>query len=512
MVLNFSIDHASDVPIYEQISQQLRAMILQGHLAAGSRLPGMRELAKQLGVSLNTVHAACNLLIADRLLNTLRGSGTFVCELPEVASGSNLRTATELHGAAVVSQMDWSSFDFRLEEYIHPPPPRIEGLVNMAKATPDPALYPFERIKQVVSNMLWNPRELFFEYGHVQGYQPLVEHLERQMALRGVPMAPGENEIIITGGFQRALSILLQLLLRPGQRIAVENPTFSAIVNQLHSAGIPYVALEMDAEGLRTDQLERQLQEGGIAAVVSIPAYHNPTGITMSLRRRQALLKLAMQYGVPVIEDDWGFELRYDARQQQPLKAMDTSGHVIHVGSYSKSFLPGLRIGWITCPARLAPSLLIAKMGSDRVDNFFLQALLHEFITRGHYDRHLRQVLREYRRRWKLMCSLLEQQLPAGCSFTAPLGGFCIWLNLPPGWQSARLLPLARLRGVEFLPATYCTLDRSDRNALRLSFSRVDCPQIERGILALCQLLCELTLQPALVMGHATGNEEQSNE
>ncbi|MCB1215835.1 PLP-dependent aminotransferase family protein [bacterium] len=489
-------------PVYEQLAQQLRQMIRDGLLDPGSKLPGMRELAARLGVSLNTVHAACNLLIADNLLITRRGSGTFVCERPDVVLGMNLRTAGELLAGCTAPRMDWSPLDFPADDFIHPPPPRLKGLVNFAKASPDPTLYPFDRVKKVVSNMLWNPQELLFEYGHVQGHQPLVEHLERQMALRGVPMAVGENEVIITGGFQRGLSILLHHLVRDGRRILVEDPGYSAVVNLLHSERIAHCGVPLDDQGLDSAALRRELERGDVAAVICTPDFHNPTGICMSKARRRELLALAQEFAVPLIEDDWGTELRYDGVRHPPIKALDGGGHVIHVGSFSKSFLPGLRIGWITCPADLAVSLLIAKKGTDRVDNFFLQALLHEFIMRGYYERHLRSVLRSYRRRRDLMCSLLDRHLPRGCGFSRPQGGFSVWLRLPPGWSSGRLLPLARNRGVEFLPGSYCSVDRRDLNALRLSFSRTEPAEIERGILSLCSLLQDCSRRPASVLGN----------
>ncbi|MEZ5339738.1 MAG: PLP-dependent aminotransferase family protein [bacterium] len=499
----------SSQPVYEQLALQLRQMIRDGLLEPGCKLPGMRELAAQLGVSLNTVHAACNLLIADNLLITRRGSGTFVCQQPDVVLGMNLRTASELLADSTAPRMDWSALDLAADDFIHPPPPRLKGLVNLAKASPDPALYPFDRVKKVVSNMLWNPQELFFEYGHVQGHQPLVEHLERQMALRGVPMAVGENEIIITGGFQRALSILLHHLVRDGRRVLVEDPGYSAVINLLHSERIAHTGIPLDDEGIDPEALRRELERGDVAVVICTPDFQNPTGICMSDGRRRELLALAQEFAVALIEDDWGSELRYDGVRLPPLKALDGGGHVIHVGSYSKSFLPGLRIGWITCPADLAVSLLVAKKGTDRVDNIFLQALLHEFILRGYYERHLRSVIRSYRRRRDLMCSLLEQHLPASCRFRKPQGGLSVWLQLPAGWKSGRLLPLARQRGVEFLPGSYCSVSRLDGNALRLSFSRNEPAEIERGILSLCSLLQDCSRRPASVPGNSDKGSTQ---
>jgi 2-aminoadipate transaminase len=356
--------------------------------------------------------------------------------------------------------------------------------------------------------MLWNPRELFFDRGHPQGFQPLVEHLEKTMALSGIPLAPGENDIIITSGFQRALSVVLRLLLRPGQKVAIEAPTYSAIINLLLAERIDHVAIPMDAEGMDTEFLASVLAQGEVRAVITIPTFHNPTGITLSPSRREHLLRLAVRHRVPLIEDDWGRELRYDGSAPPPLKALDPGGYVIHIGTFSKVFLPGLRLGWVTCPSELAPTLVAAKLGADQGDSFFLQALLHEFIRRGHYARHVRHVRAEYRKRRTAMCRLLSRHLPPGCSFTVPQGGFSVWVTLPPTLRSLPLFIRAREAGLEFLPAAYCMPDRRDAPALRLAFSRCSLEQIETGIPRLCDLLARCSADPALLERDASSFEE----
>jgi 2-aminoadipate transaminase len=352
--------------------------------------------------------------------------------------------------------------------------------------------------------MLWSPQEMFFDSGHPQGYLPLVDHLEKQMALLGVPMAPGENDIIITSGFQRALSVLLRLLVKPGGKVAIETPGYSAIINLLVAEGIPWVAIPVDSEGMETSALAATLARGDVQAVITMPTFHNPTGATLSPARRGQLLQLAAQYDIPVIEDDWARELRYEGTAAPPLKALDGGGYVVHIGTFSKSFMPGLRLGWITCPSALAKLLVYAKLGADQGDSYFLQAFLHEFISRGHYARHLRHVLAEYRKRRNALCRQLTRHLPAGCRFLAPTGGFTVWLELPPAIESLRLLPLARQLGIEFLPAAYCLPDRRDTHALRLAFSRTTVPQIDQAIPALCQLISRCLENPALL----TGGEE----
>jgi 2-aminoadipate transaminase len=187
---------------------------------------------------------------------------------------------------------------------------------------------------------------------------------------------------------------------------------------------------------------------------------------------------------------------------------MDPGGYVIHIGTFSKVFLPGMRIGWITCPAAISVPLVKAKVGADVGDSYFLQALLHEFILKGHFEKHVRRSVKEYRQRRDVMCDILRKFLPAGCRFRIPSGGLSIWVELPESIQSLPLLSLARDAGVEFLPSAFCMPDRKDKPALRLSFSRTPVDEIEAGIKILCSVIADCVDNPELLKSTASGYEE----
>ncbi len=498
--MDLKIDKNSKVPAYEQLRKQVRQLVEDGLLAAGTRLPSVRDLARKLGVSVKTVRTAYDELAAENIIETRHGSGTFVTAHPTVAMGTNLRTREEMGGPlSELPPMRWEPFDFKSEFFMMPPPRNPAKLIRFTQASPDPALFPFDRIKQVATNMLWDPKEFFFDIGHPQGFQPLVEHLEREMALAGVPMAQGENDIIITGGFQRALSLVLGLVLRPGQKVAIESPSYSGILNLLLAQRIEFEPIPVDASGMDTDYLASVLQQGEVKAIITIPTYHNPTGVVMSQARREHLLRLAARHRTPIIEDDWGRHLRYEGEAPQPLKALDPGGYVIHLGTFSKCFLPGLRIGWLTTPAALSVPMLRSKVGADSSDSFFLQVLLHEFISKGHFTKHVRRSVKEYKRRRNTMVKALKECLPASCHFHVPTGGLTIWLSLPPGIMSLPLLSLARQAGVDFVPASFVMPYRQDAPALRLSFSRNEITEIERGIKILCELIHKCVEDPGLL-------------
>lgn len=508
--MNIRIDRESKQPVYEQIREQVEELVRDGLLPAGTRIPSVRELALALGVSVKTVRSAYDELGARNIIETRHGSGTYISSDPDIVVGDNLRTREEMSDSLEdLPPMRWEPYFFRSEFFGMPRSKRHgQGLIRLSQATPDPGLFPFERIKQIATTMLWYPKEFFFDYGNPQGYQPLVEFLEKEMALAGVPMAQGENDIILTGGFQRALTLVLDMIIRPGQKVAIETPSHTSILNLLISKRIEYVPIPMDGDGMDTDYLATVLAQGEVRAVITIPTFHNPTGITMSKARREHLIKLAARHRLPIIEDDWGRMLRYEGEALAPLKSLDKGGYVIHIGTFSKCFLPGLRIGWITCPAEMSVPLVRAKAGSDVGDSYFLQALLHEFILKGHYEKHLRKSIKEYRQRRDIMCETLAKHLPKSCRYRVPQGGFSVWVELPDRMQSLPLLSLARDAGMEFLPAAFCTPDRKDMAALRLSFSRHSVQDIEVGVKALCSVIADCIDNPRLLEAAATSYEE----
>lgn len=507
--MNLSIDKRSEEPVYEQIRRQIVELVQSGLLEAGTRIPSVRQLALSLGISKNTAALAYEELAAQHVIETRRGSGTFICDRPDVVMGVDLSRRQEMVAElGDFPPMRWEPYFFRTEFFRMPLSKRSGEMIRFTQAYPDPALFPFDRIKQVATNMLWYPKEFFFDIGNPQGYQPLVEHLEKEMALAGVPMAEGENDIILTGGFQRAVSLLLDFILQPGQKVAIESPSYSNLLNLLIAKRIEFVPVPVDGHGMDTEYLAGVLARGEARAIITTPTFHNPTGVTMSQERREHLLRLSMQYRIPVIEDDWGRLLRYEGSDVPPLKELDRGGYVIHTGSFSKCFLPGLRIGWITCPAAISLPLVRAKSGADCSDSYFLQALLHDFIQKGHFDRHIRKLRKEYKLRRDVMCRVLSERLPEPCRFRVPQGGLSVWVELPDGMSSLSLLTLARQAGVDFLPAAFMMPDRRDAPALRLSFARNTAEDIEVGVKVLCSVIADCVEQPGLLDGLRTGYED----
>ena len=505
-----SINRSRKDAVYCQIRDGVIELIAAGMLRPGDKLPGTRELACQLGVSRKTVLQAYLELAADNYVESRPGSCTVVLDRAKLASGQTQPHSTvplellepqrdeeaPVHPLPDADPMDWEPYQLTGSYFAKPIyEKRWHGQdewISFSRAIPDVRLFPFERIKKVSGQMLWDPQSYFFDYGHPQGYFPLVEHVEMQLAKEGVPTGAGLNDVVICSGFQVALSLLLQLLLEPGDCVAVEDPTFNSILNLLAARKAPCRGIPMEPDGMDVDYLERVLERDKPRLIITIPTLHNPTGAVMSREKRLRLLELAQRHSVPIIEDNWSMMLGLDGRREPSLKTLDGGGHVIQVGSFSKAFLPGTRVAWACLPGGISTSLVKAKRAFDRSDSYFLQTLVYEFIRKGFMDLHCRKVDRIYKARRELMDEVMRQHFPSEVGWKKPPGGFSFWASLPAPHTSEQLLEKAIKHGVEFNIGNYFYVDRRATGNLRLAFSTLTQPQIRQGIRRLGRVLSDL--------------------
>lgn len=505
------IDEHSETPLYQQVVDAIKAMVEDGRLPGNTRIPSSRQLSEELNLSRKTVLTAYQILMADHYLETRPQSGTYVVDRSAIKHRDGFRSTSSTSApeppAVETAAFDWNAFAVPNTFFALPRQREAtehgQEVINLIQATPDPHLFPFDKIKQIAQSMVWNPKDYFFTYGHAQGFQPLVEHLEQRMALEGVAMAPGQNDIVMVTGFQKGLNLLLDLIAHEGDTIVIEQPTYSSILNLLIARRFEYVGIPMDRDGMRADKLEQVLKSKTVKAIVTIPTCHNPTGISMGLERREQILALAAQYRIPVIEDDYALDLRYDGPKLPSLKALDTEGAVLHIGSFSKVFLPGLRLGWVTAPSTAALQLVRLKRAVDQSDSYFLQAFLHEFIKRGYYDQHVRLATRTYQSRRDALIEGLEQYLPPGVTFTRPNGGMSLWIDLPTQWQSLPIYHLAREEGVEIAVAPFFWPGKTDSNGFRIAFSLHHEATLREGARRLGQALMRLVDDPKLYEHYA---------
>ncbi len=479
MHLEIRTDRDGDKPLYLQIADSISRLIASGVLGAGERLPTVRALALQLKVTRVTVHNAYSHLQAEALVESTVGRGTFVSGEAggqEPAEGRGSRRAgshpDRWHGPEEMGLLLLHDRD----------------LESLALAEPDPRLAPAEEFMGVLKSLSAGDLPLL-RYGATEGDPKLRELLARRLAPRGIRCEAGD--ILVTTGSTQALSLTVQALARPGDKVLVESPAYFGFLSLLRALEIHAVPVPMDTEGPMPDALERLVLRERPRLLYTTPTFHNPTGVTMSLERRRRLLDIAGRYGMPIIEDDIFHALSYQPEIPAPIRALDDRGVVYYVDSFSKSLLPGLRIGYVVAPQ--AQRRVIASLHSAATlgNAHILQRALAHFLEDGSYDAHLRRVIPHYRRRRDALLRALKNEMPREVSWTSPGGGFCCWLTLPEGLSSDEVFRVALQRGVAFAPGRLFDVHPRRPDHARLCFGTLPPERMEKAVGVLARIVRE---------------------
>jgi len=477
--MRIPLNRQSSNPLYQQIWSHLRHSILSGGFAPETRLPAVRELARDLGVNRITVETAYAELEAEGLIDKRVGSGTYVLPLavPRVASGKTSdrewpiwqQELASLEGQSVLSP------EAMLRAAGHPDP------ISFAGGFGDSRLYPAQDFRKVLQAALRRDGLEALTYGASNGLAALRGTIAHVLASQGLPVQP--DNILITAGSQQALALIAQLLLKPGDVILTESPTYSLALDLFRALKLSIVGVPMDEEGMRIEGLETMLQRYHPKLIYTIPNFHNPTGSCMSGSRRRRLIVLADRYNVPVLEDDFVGDLRYDGRAQPALKSLDPGGGVIYVSTFSKMLMPGLRVGFVAADGPVYDRLVRFKRVNDLATSNLVQHALEAYVTVGRYQAHLRRSCQAYRKRRDAMTVAINRHLPADVVFRPPQGGLFVWLTLPEGFSAENLLPEACGEGVNFSPGKAFFPDGRDGDrCLRLNLAMQRPEEIEEGI------------------------------
>jgi len=374
-----------------RIYRQLLDAIIDGRLRAGERLPPSRELARRLDVARNTVAVAYERLLAEGFLVARVGNGTYVSEAAPVATQS--RRAPSGHD--VRPRPIWRTLPVGTTK----PSP----LYNFSVGVPDAALFPLETWRRLVGREVRRATVGSGQYGDPAGHEPLRAAIARYASVAHSVRA-GADDVIVTQGAQQAIDLVGRVVVEPGDLVAVEEPGYRQARLVFETLGARVAPVPVDADGLDVAAIP-----SGVRLVYTTPSHQFPTGVPMSLARRGALLDWARAEGALVIEDDYDSEFRYSRRPLEPLQSIDREGRVIYIGTFSKTLLPLLRIGYLVAPASLQPALGAAKWIADRHGEIFTQAALARFLEEGLLARHVRKATRVYAERHELVLDLLER-------------------------------------------------------------------------------------------------------
>lgn len=473
---------------YEALANAMAAEIRSGSLAVGARMPSLRQVIVQHGVSQSTVFRAYYLLEEWGLIRAQERSGYYVARGATVSGERAPRPARTLADSAKV---DISELVFSvLEAAKHP------GVVPLGSAFPSPLLFPLPRL----AKSLAQSARLISPWSTVVDLPPGNEALRQQIALRylGIGLSQPMEEIVVTNGALEALNLCLMAVTRPGDVVAVESPGFYAALQAIERLDLRAVEIPVDPlTGLDLDALAQALERHPIRACWFMTNYQNPTGATLSLEKKKALVELLAQHDVPLIEDDVYGELHFQADYPLPAIAFDNKGLVMHCSSFSKTLAPGYRIGWAAAGG-FTDKVQRLKLMTTLSASIPAQAGIADYLQHGGYDKHLRKLRAALRAQRDAMDAALRRWMPPSVRWTLPAGGYFVWLEFPDEIDALELHRLAIEQGFSLAPGPIFAVTRAFRNCVRLNFGHPCSAEIDRAMRVLAELV-----QQAIQRGNA---------
>jgi GntR family transcriptional regulator/MocR family aminotransferase len=489
--LAFTPDRDHLEPVYCQLRDYLRELIVAERLPRGAKLPATRELASSLGLSRNTVTQAYEELIADGLAAAHVGQGTFVATTsrPAAPAARTSRATDEARRGFV-----WSGlFALRARTLTVPsaftqrPGPRrpIRWDFRGGQVALDtlPSAEMRRAFGQTLGTRLTDVAGLQSPYG----LTALRREIARYLVSRGITCDTAD--VAVVNGAQQAIDLAARVLLDPGDSVVLEQPGYFGARVAFTACQATVIGVDVDDEGLLTDDLARVLRARRVKLIYTTPAAQSPTGVVMSEARRRSLLALADEHQVPILEDDYDSELRYEGPPVAALKTLDRAGQVLYVGTFSKVLFPGLRVGYVVAAPPVLEKMMAARWNADVTTNVVAQAALAHLLATGGLGRHLKRVRSVYATRLAAMLGALAAAMPEGVTWTRPRGGHSVWVTLPAGIDADALLQSAIEAGLHYTSGdVFCGEGRGARQ-LALSFANLAPAAITAGITLLGDLV-----------------------
>jgi 2-aminoadipate transaminase len=377
-------------------------------------------------------------------------------------------------------------------------------IISFGGGLPAPDVFPVEDFAAACDRVLREFGAQALQYGTTEGYLPLREMIARHTARYGIKITP--DNILITSGSQQALDLLGKVFINPGDRILVEEPTYLGALQAWNAYGAEYVTVPIDENGMITEALEEALRSGPKFIYV-LPNFQNPTGVTLSVERRQTLIELADRYGVPVVEDDPYGQLRFEGSHLPSVVTLDGQfretgsspyrGNVIYLSTFSKTLSPGIRLAWVVAPQEVIRKLVQAKQGADLHTATFNQMVAYEVSRGGFLDRHVWMIRRVYNERRNTMFEAMEEFFPEGVHWTRPQGGLFLWVTIPEEMSSKEVLVKAIEQKVAFVPGDSFYARGGGHNTMRINFSYATPEKIRLGIERLGRVIREKMMENA---------------
>lgn len=368
-------------------------------------------------------------------------------------------------------------------------------IISFAGGFPGSESFPGEELAEVARDVISRRGAIALQYGPTDGLLELRAYIAAGMRRHGAEVGP--DNILITSGSQQALDLVCKIFLNPGDSVIVERPSYMGGLGAIYNYEGSLMGIPLDQDGLQVDLLEERLQKLSMSGALMpkfayvIPDFQNPTGICLSAERRRRLLELAHRFHFLILEDSPYVDLRFEGEQIPSVLSFDSSGRVIHLGSFSKTFVPGIRLGWVAGDAQIIRQLAIAKQATDLCSACLGQEMVLECARRGLLEPHVAELNRFYQARRDAVLSSLDAEFQGvdQVRWTRPQGGFFSWLTLPEEVDAKELLPTAIERGVGYVAGSGFHPDGEGRNTIRLAYSQPRLATIPEGVNRLAQVL-----------------------
>ncbi len=486
MDLVISLDPASMIPLYQQLAEELRQAVLQKRLKPNQKLPPSRVLAKSLAISRATITQSYEQLVSEGYFEARCGSGTFVCSrLPDEYLQTECidrpDSRTDLSALTMLSRFGsnlWAVDRLEISE------PQDE--ISFRFGSPAAKQFPIALWRRLLFRHCHNSSALLNYIPDAAGYMPLrtaiADYLGRSRAVQC-----SAEQVIIVNGSQQALDLIARLTINPRDWVAVEDPGYLGARHCFQGQGAKLQAVSVDSEGLDVEALRQYRQPFKLLYVT--PSHQFPTGVTLSLSRRLALLQWAQQTGTLILEDDYDSEYRYGDRPIPAMQGLDRNNTVIYIGTFSKILFPSLRIGYLVVPPAWISVVSKAKWLCDRQSPTLEQYALTDCITEGHFERHIRRMRHLYDRRRQILVNALKHYFGSRVTILGESAGIHLMAKIETVLPDEIVIHKAAIVGVGLISAKGYYLTTPKTGEFIFGYAQLDETQIEHGIQKLLQIL-----------------------
>ncbi|WP_372713211.1 PLP-dependent aminotransferase family protein [Ilyobacter sp.] len=456
-MFDFKVEKRAGNKLYIQVFEGIKKMIENGEFERDQKLLTIRAASLVLSVNSSTIVKAYDILEKDGYLYKIVGSGCYVAseKLPE-----KFHFEEEGDHGINYSQLD------------------LGEVINFASATPSSELFPLKDFKEAINTVLERDGGDVFSYQDPKGYGPLREEISRYLNEKNIKT----DNIQIVSGSQQAIDIIGKMLIKPGDKIIVEGPTYSGAVSSFKKAGAHIITIPLEKDGMDMKKLKSALEkERGIKFIYTMMNYHNPTGICWSDRKKEKLLKTAHKNNVFIVEDDCMSEIHYGDHTPSSLKSIDQKEKVIYIKSFSKIFMPGLRLAFMALPRELSEMAVSVKYMADISSSGLNQRAFHHYMRKGCIYNHLDTIREIFSQRYILMKKEIRNIPQIKIVYEAE-GGLFFWVKIPEWMDSEKFYNIALRRGVAFLPGRVFYQKNDPSPYLRMSFAGVNEGEIKTGM------------------------------